>query len=290
MKEKLNTILIACAVGLLVLSQSVFIVRESEVAIKTRVSEIVESDIKPGLHFKAPLIDSKTIFDARLQTLDAVPEKVLTQEKKELIVDYFVEWRIADTRKYWVSTRGDKMTAENIIAQIVTDDLRGEFAKRTVNEVVSKDRSEIMAEITKTLSAEIKEQGMEVIDVRVKRIEFSNEIKDNVFQRMQAERQRVSDSLRAQGREQERGIKAGTDQEVKIIIANANRDAAIIRGQGDAEATKIYATAFTKDEGFYQFQKSLEAYRESFNGEGNTFITTPDSDFFRYLKEAGKPN
>ncbi len=174
-----------------------------------------------------------------------------------------------------------------MIAQIVTDDLRGEFAKRTVNEVVSKDRTQIMNEITKSLSAEVANQGMEVIDVRVKRIEFSDEIKGNVFSRMQAERKRVSDSLRAQGDEQAKVIRAKTDREVKVIIANANRDAEVIRGQGDAEATKIYAEAFSKDESFYRFQKSLSAYKQSFSDKGNTFITSPDSDFFRYLKGAG---
>lgn len=291
MKDRLNlnAILIIIAVVLLILSQSLFTVREGQVAIKTRVSEIISSDIPSGLHFKAPLIDNRIIFDARLQTLDAEPEKVLTQEKKELIVDYFVEWRIANTKKYWVSTRGNQSAAENIIAQIVTDDLRGEFAKRTVNEVVSKDRSQIMSEITKSLSTEVKAQGMEVVDVRVKRIEFSDEIKDNVFRRMQAERQRVSDSLRAQGREQEQAIRANTDRQVKVILANANRDAQITRGQGDAEATNIYAASFSKDESFYRFQKSLQAYKQSFSNKGSTFITSPDSEFFRFLKDANKP-
>lgn len=288
MKGKLNLLLIALAIGLFILSQALFTVREGQIAVKTRVSEIIASDIPPGLHFKAPLIDNKIIFDARLQTLDADPEKVLTKEKKELLVDYFVEWHIIDTRKYWVATRGNQVVAENMISQIVTDDLRGEFAKRTVNEVVSKDRSQIMTEITKSLSAEVQNQGMEVVDVRVKRIEFSDEIKDNVFRRMQAERKRVSDSLRAQGREQERAITANTDRQVKVILANANRDAEITRGQGDAEATKIYAKAFSQDESFYRFQKSLDAYKQSFTGEGNTFITSPDSEFFRYFKNAGK--
>ncbi|PIE45237.1 MAG: protease modulator HflC [Gammaproteobacteria bacterium] len=285
MRGKLNILLIVVAVALFILSQCVFIVREGEVAIKTRVSQIVANDISPGIHFKWPLFEGKVIFDARLQTLDAEPENVLTQEKKELIVDYFVEWRIADTREYWVSTRGDRLVAENIIAQIVTDDLRAEFAKRTVNEVVSKDRSEIMDEITKSLSYEVKNQGMEVVDVRVKRVEFSDEIKDNVFRRMRAERLRVSNSLRALGREKERTIKAITDRQVQIILADANRDADIIRGQGIASATKIYAEAFTKDESFYRFQKSLEAYQQAFDGNESTFITSPDSEFFKYFRD-----
>lgn len=288
MTKKINVLLIALLVVLLALSQSLFTVREGELAIRTRVSEIVASDIPPGLHFKMPLIDSKIIFDARLQTLDADPEKVMTQEKKELIVDYFVEWRIADTRKYWVSTRGQQARAEVIIAQIVTDDLRGEFAKRTVNEVVSKDRSQIMEDITKTLSAEVANQGMEVVDVRVKRIEFAEKIKDSVYRRMEAERKRVSAQLRAQGREQEKAIRADTDRQVKVILANANRDAEITRGQGDAKATKIYAEAFSKDTSFYRFQKSLEAYKQSFSSKDSTFITSPDSEFFRYLDNADK--
>lgn len=290
MKNKLtfNVILIAAAIILFLLSQAIYTVREGEVAIRTRVGQIIQNNIEPGLHGKIPFFDSRVVFDARLQTLDAEPEKVLTKEKKELIVDYFVEWRIEDTQKYWVSTRGNRSSAENIIAQIVTDDLRGEFAKRTVNEVVSKDRSQIMSDITRTLSAEVKNQGMQVVDVRVKRVEFSEDIKGNVFSRMQAERQRVSDSLRAQGREQEQAIRAATDRQVQVIVANANRDAEITRGQGEAEATRIYAAAFTKDESFYRFQKSLDAYQKSFNNKGNTFITSPDSEFFRYLKDAGK--
>lgn len=288
-KLSLNVILIIAAVFLFLLSQAIYTVREGEVAIRTRVGQIIQNNIEPGLHGKIPFFDSRVVFDARLQTLDAESEKVLTKEKKELIVDYFVEWRIEDTQKYWVSTRGNKSSAENIIAQIVTDDLRGEFAKRTVNEVVSKDRSQIMSEITRTLSAEVKNQGMQVVDVRVKRVEFSEDIKGNVFSRMQAERKRVSDSLRAQGREQEQAIVATTDRQVQVILANANRDAEITRGQGEAEATRIYAEAFSKDEAFYRFQKSLEAYQQSFDNKGNTFITSPDSEFFRFLQDAGKP-
>ncbi len=286
MKVKLNIILIVSAVVLFLLSLCLFIVKEGEVAIKTRVSQIIDNNIQPGIHFKWPIIEGKVIFDARLQTLDAAPEKVLTKEKKELIVDYFVEWRIADTQKYWVSTRGTQSVAENIIAQIVTDDLRGEFARRTVNEVVSKDRSQIMDDITKSLSREVKNQGMEVVDVRVKRVEFSDEIKGNVFRRMEAERERVSKGLRAQGKEQKRAIIANTDRQVQILLANANSQAQITRGEGDAEASKIYAQAFNKDKNFYRFQKSLEAYEESFNNKSNTFVTSPDSDFFKFLKDA----
>lgn len=287
-KLNLNIVLVIVIILLFLLSQSIYTVREGEVAIRTRVGQIIQNNIEPGLHGKIPFFDSRVVFDARLQTLDAEPENVLTKEKKELSVDYFVEWRIADTQKYWVSTRGNQSSAENIIAQIVTDDLRGEFAKRTVNEVVSKDRSQIMSDITRTLSAEVKNQGMEVVDVRVKRVEFSEDIKDNVFSRMQAERKRVSDSLRAQGREQEQGIVATTDRQVQVILANANRDAEITRGQGEAEATRIYAEAFNKDPSFYRFQKSLEAYQKSFNNKGDTFITSPDSEFFRYLQNADK--
>lgn len=290
MKNRLNLLLIVAVVALLLLSLCLFTVREGEVAIKTRVSQIVGNDIEPGLHFKWPILESKVVFDARLQTLDAEPEKVLTKEKKELSVDYFVEWRIADTQKYWVSTRGNQAMAENIISQIVTDDLRGEFAKRTVNEVVSKDRSQIMDDITKSLTAEVENQGMQVIDVRVKRVEFSDEIKSNVFSRMRAERKRVSNSLRAQGREQEKNIKANTDRQVQIILADAERDAEIIRGQGEAEATRIYAEAFTKDESFYRFQKSMEAYKQSFNNKSTTFVTAPDSEFFKYFNDAEETN
>ncbi len=264
--------------------QSAFLINEGFVGIKLRLGQITANNLEPGLHFKVPFIENSIVFDKRLQNLDAPKEYILTKEKKELIVDYFVEWRIKDTQKFYVANRGNMKNAEGIISRIASDDLRGEFAKRTVNEVVSKDRAVIMDNITKSLSREISRQGLEVVDVRVKRVDFSETIKGNVFSRMQSERERVSKMLRAEGKEEETTIKAETDKKVQIIIANAKRDAKILEGQGDAEATNIYAKAFTKDREFYKFQKSLEVYKKSFNGQGNTLITTPDSEFFDYLK------
>jgi len=292
MKSRFYPIIIASLVALFILSQSLYTVKEGEIAIKMRVGQIVTNNIQPGIHFKIPFIESKYIFDARLRSLDAAPERVLTKEKKQLLVDYFIGWRIVDPQKYWVNTRGNDGEAERIISQIAIDDLRSSFAKRKVNEVVSKDRSQVMDEITKSLASEVKAQGMQVVDVRVKRVDFSNEIKDNVFERMQAERKRVSDSLRAQGREQARTIIADTDRQVQVILANAERDAAITRGEGEAQATSIYAESFGQDSDFYRFSKSLEAYQNAFSNKDNTFITSPDGDFFQYLKKptAGKPD
>lgn len=284
MKINLTWLVVGLAVIFLLLLSSVFIVREGHTAIKTRVGEITANDIEPGLHFKIPGIESVIRFDARLQTLDAPSEAFFTAEKKELIVDYFIEWRIVDTQKYWVATRGAKPRAESIIEQIANNQLRGEFARRTVKEVVAGDREEIMQSITDTLSGEVGSQGMQVVDVRVKRVEFSDQIKGNIFDRMRAERERVSNSIRAEGREREVIIRAQTDREANIILANANRDAQIIRGQGDAEATKVYADSFSQDESFYRFQKSLEAYQAAFNNKSDTFITSPDSEFFNFLK------
>ncbi len=269
---------------IILLSFSVFIVREGQTAIKLRLGQITANNLSPGIHFMVPFIENVVKFDSRLQILDAEPENILTEEKKELVVDYFIEWKIFDTQKFYVSTRGNFSSAENIISQIISDDLRGEFAKRTVNEVVSKDRSHIMAEITRTLSKEVANQGMDVIDVRVKRVDFSENIKDNVFQRMASERYRVSAKLRAEGEERAATITAKTDKEVRILYANANKDAEILQGQGEAKATEIYAKAFTQDEDFYRFQKSLKAYESSFGSKNSTMITTPNSEFFKYLK------
>lgn len=271
---------------LLIFFMSVYIVKEGEVAIKLRLGQVTANNIQPGIHFKMPAFEIVSIYDARLQTLDAQPEQILTREKKELLVDYFVEWRIEDTEKFYVSTRGDFDRASSIISQIATDDLRGEFARRTVNEVVSKDRSQIMDDITKSLSGEVESQGLKVVDVRVKQVEFSDSIKTNVYDRMRSERQRVSDSLRAQGREVEAFITSKTDRDVAVILAEANRDAEILRGEGEAEATRIYAEAFSKDEDFYRFQKTLEAYQSSFNSKEDWLITSPESSFFKYLESA----
>ncbi len=269
----------------IILSFSFFIIQEGETAIKLRLGQITANDLKPGIHFKVPFIENVVKFDSRLQILDAEPEDILTEEKKELVVDYFVEWKISDTQKFYVSTRGNFQNAANLISQIISDDLRGEFAKRTVNEVVSKDRSEIMGQITKTLAKEVANQGMDVIDVRVKRVDFSDNIKDNVFKRMASERYRVSAKLRAEGQERAATITAKTDREVRILFANANRDAEILQGQGEAKATEIYAKAFSKDEEFYKFQKSLKAYRNSFGNKNSTMITSPNSEFFKFLKK-----
>lgn len=283
---KKQALIIAGVFVLLILSMCFYIVKEGEVAIKLRLGQVVASDIWPGIHFKIPMVETLNVYDARLQTLDAQPEQVLTQEKKELLVDYFVEWRIEDTERFYVSTRGSMQRAESIIAQIATDDLRGEFAKRTVNEVVSKDRSQIMVQVTKSLSTEVESQGLKVVDVRVKRVEFSDSIKGSVYERMRSERTRVSNSLRAEGRKEEAFIKSKTDRDVAVILANANRDAEILRGEGEAEATRIYAEAFSQDEDFYRFQKSLEAYQSSFNSKEDWLITSPDSSFFQYLESA----
>lgn len=284
-----NTLLALVIFLVVLISSMTFTVQEGKTAIKVRLGQIKNSDYTPGLHFKLPFIDSIKTLDKRLQSLDAAPEKVLTINKKELLVDYFVEWRIADAKKFYVSTSsGSMLRAEQILGQISTDDLRAEFAKRTVNQVVSEDRSVIMQNMTKSVSEKAKEIGLDIVDVRVKRVEFADSIKSTVYARMRSERERLSASLRAAGREQEQLTRANADRQARVIQANAQRQSDILRGQGDAKATEIYANAFGKDPDFYRFQRSLEAYNTAFTNKSNTLITSPDSSFFDFFKQSAE--
>tara|TARA_Y100001970_G_scaffold98563_1_gene123899 strand:+ start:46074 stop:46952 length:879 start_codon:yes stop_codon:yes gene_type:complete len=268
----------------ILLSQSIFVVKETERAVKLRFGEIVEADVSPGLHFKLPIINSVRKFDSRILTLDADPQSYLTSEKKALEVDSFVKWRVSDVAKYYTTTGGDEERLKRLLIQRVDAGLRNEFGTRTVIEVVSGQRDELMDKLSKDLNRiAIQELGVRVIDLRVKKINLPREVSDSVFNRMRTERQRLARELRAQGNEVAAKITASADKEKTIILADAYREAEEIKGNGDAVATATYANAYSKDPEFYDFTRSLKAYQSTFNNKEDILLINPDSDFFKYL-------
>ncbi len=255
-------------------------------AIVFQFGEIVRSDDVPGLHFKVPFINNVQKFDARIQTMDAAPESYLTKEKKNLVVDSFVKWRISNAADYYTTLGGLKANAENRLAQRVNDALRQEFGKRSVSQVISGDRVEIMDLVRETTDQETKSLGIEVVDVRLKRVDLDTTISIGVYQRMEAERSRVAKDLRARGAEAAEKIRADADRQRAIILAEARREAQQTKGEGDAKATAIYADAFTRDSEFYRMYRSLNAYRATFNSPDNLLVIEPKSEFFRYFNQA----
>jgi membrane protease subunit HflC len=269
---------------LIVGSFSMFTVDERQKAILFRLGEIVKTDFKPGLYFKLPFVNNVRKFDARIQTLDAEPERYLTSEKKNVIVDAFVKWRIGDVERYFTSTGGDPNTANSRLSQVIKDGLRGEFGKRTIQEVVSGERKEVMDILTAQANEQAKLFGIDLLDVRIKRIDLAKEISDSVYRRMEAERLRVAKDLRARGAESAEVIKAEADRKRTVILAQAYRKAETIRGEGDATAAKIYADAYNQDKEFYALYRSLEAYRKSFATKDDILVLQPDTEFFKYFK------
>ncbi len=277
--------------GLLVLvaNGSLFIVKENETALLLRLGEIVDSDYKPGLHFKVPIVQESVVFDKRIQTLDAPKESFLTGEKKFVVVDSFAKWRITDVAQYFRSTRGDPGETSRLLSARINAALRDEFGKRTIPEVVSGERAEIMDKLARDANESAADLGVEIVDVRIKQIDFEEQISENIYERMRTERQRVAAELRAQGAEAAERIEADADRQRTEILANAYRDAELLRGEGDAKAAEIYASAFDRNAEFYAFWRSLTAYREVFRDGGSMMVLDPDSDFFRYF-DAGKGN
>ena len=267
-------------------ASAVYYVDEREKAIVFQFGEIVRSNDEPGLHFKAPLINNVQFFDARVQTMDSDPELYLTREKKNLVVDSFVKWRITNAADYYTRLGGLASNARNRLAQRVNDALRREFGNRSVQQVISGDRVEIMDVVRQTTNEETASLGIEVLDVRLKRVDLDPDISERVYQRMEAERSRVAKDLRARGAEAAERIRADADRERAIILAEAEQKAQEIKGQGDAEATAIYADAFDRDREFYRMYRSLNAYRNTFATPDNLLVIEPDSEFFRYFKQA----
>jgi membrane protease subunit HflC len=284
MIKKFSFVLLAAA--LLVALSSLFIVDERQVAIKFQLGEIVDSDYQPGLHIKAPWpINNVRKFDKRVLTLDTRPERFLTGEKKNVEVDFFVKWRINNAATYYTSFMGDEDQAGKRLLQIVNNGLQLEFDKRTIKQVVSDDRSVMMVDLTTKANSEVAPFGIEIVDVRIKRIELPAEVSNSVYQRMRAERERIAKEHRAQGQEAAKGIQAIADRQRTVILAEAKRDAEITRGEGDALATEIYADAYGENQEFYAFYRSMTAYREALANPNDVLVLEPDSEFFKYFND-----
>ncbi len=276
-------IILAVLVAIL-LSSSLYTVNETQVAIKLRLGEIVAIENEPGLKFKTPFVNNVVTFDKRIQTLDAPAESFLTVAKKTVVVDSYVKWRIVDTQKFYISTGGAMSSANLRLAQNTQDALRSEFSKRTIIEVVSDEREAIMASVKEKLKSIAEDEyGIEVIDVRIKRIELSQEVRNSVYTRMETERKGLANKYRSEGAEEAEKIQAFADKERTIILANAYRDSEKIRGNGDAISASNYAAAYNQDVDFYSFYRSLESYKKAFNQQGDILILNPDSEFFRYF-------
>jgi len=281
----MNKIIIILAVLVaILLSSSLYTVNETQVAIKLRLGEIVAVENESGLKFKTPFVNNVVTFDKRIQTLDSAAESFLTVEKKNVVVDSYVKWRIVDTQKFYISTGGAMSSANLRLAQNNQDALRSEFSKRTIIEVVSDEREAIMASVKSKLKAIAEDEyGIEVIDVRIKRIELSQEVRNSVYSRMETERKGLANKYRSEGAEEAEKIQAFADKERTIILANAYRDSEKIRGNGDAISASNYAEAYNQDVDFYSFYRSLESYKKAFNQQGDVLILNPDSEFFRYF-------
>jgi membrane protease subunit HflC len=279
---------ILIAAILFVASSSVYIVNQWETGVVLRLGEIVKADVEPGLHFKTPFINSVRKFDSRLQTLDAAPERYLTSEKKNLIVDSFVKWRIKDVEKFYTTMNGDPRLAGMKLGQIVKDGLRAEFGSRSVKEVISGERVEMAQKIKATTESAASSFGIEVEDIRIKRIDLAKDISESVYRRMEAERHRVAKDLRSKGSESAEKIKADADRQRVVILADAYSEAEILRGKGDATAAATYAKAYNLDAEFYAFYHSIDAYKNSFNDKSDIMLVDPKSDFFKYFNQSTK--
>ncbi len=275
--------IVIVAVVLLVLGSSLYTVSETQVAIKLRLGEIVAVEDAPGLKFKMPFVNNVVKFDNRIQTLDTPPERFLTGEKKNVIVDSFVKWRISDAEQFYKATGGIVTRANNRLAQIIKNGLKSEFSKRTISDVVSGERAEIMSNIVEMARADFSEFGIDIIDVRVKRIDLSQEVSNSVYRRMRAERQRVAKEFRSKGAQEAEVIRAAADRERTVILANAYRDSEKIRGEGDATSANNYAQAYNQNTDFYSFYRSLESYKKSFSNQSDIMVLNPNTEFFRHF-------
>ncbi len=287
MNGKSMVTLLLTAFALFILSNSLYIVKETERAVLLQFGQVTNPDIKPGLHIKIPFVNNVRIFDGRVLTVDASPERFLTLEKKAVVVDSYAKWRVSDVAKYYTATSGDENRANGLLAQRINDGLRNEVAVRTLHEVVSGERDLLMTTLTQKLNEVARnELGVDVVDVRVKQIDLPPAVSESVFRRMNAEREKEARELRSQGRELAEGIRAAADREVTVIKANAYREAEQVRGEGDAEAAATYAEAFNEDPEFYAFTRSLRAYQDAFQSKGDIILVEPNSDFFRFLNDS----
>lgn len=275
-------VLIVLALG------STFTVDERERVVTLRLGQITGTDLKPGLHFKWPIVEDVRSFDGRILTLDDKIDRVLTSENKNLKVDFFVKWRISDTATYYVSTAGNEARALSLLTEIVGNDLLAEFSERTIQQAVADNRDEIMAAIKVKSNQDAKELGIQVVDVRIKRIDLPDEVSDSVYQRMRSEREEVIKALRSQGKAAAREIRTDADRQREVIVSGAYSKAQNIKGRGDAKAADIYAKAYTKNSEFYSFYRSLQAYRAAWSDPNDLLVLSPDGEFFKYFNPPSK--
>jgi len=288
MKRSVVNVSIAAVAALILLSMTVFVVDQRQNAIVFQLGEVVGVKTEPGLNFKVPLMQNVRFFDSRILTLDAgEPERFITAEKKNVMVDAFIKWRIVDVKQYYISVGGDEERAKTRLLQTVNSSMREEFGKRTIHEVVSGEREKIMDVLRTKTDSDARKIGVEVLDVRLKRVDFPLEISESVYRRMDAERKRVANELRASGAAEGEKIKADADKQREVILAQAYREAQKTKGEGDAKATELYAAAFGKNPEFYSFYRSLEAYKQSFKDKNDVMVIDPSSAFFKYLKSSG---
>jgi len=289
MQKKLSVVGTIVLLALFTLVFTAYTVDQRQAAIKFRFGEIVAVQKEPGLYFRVPMIENIRLYDTRIQTLDTKDaERIQTMEKNNVLVDSYVKYRIVDVKQFYVSTGGDLSKAEIRLAQSVNNDLRDEFSKRTLSEVISGERDKIMEDLRAKSDADARSIGIEVLDVRLKRVDLAQEINADVYKRMDSERKRVANELRSTGAGEAEKIRADADRQREIILAEAYRDAQKIKGEGDATSARIYAQAFTKNPEFYSFYRSMEAYRNSFRNKSDVMVLEPSSDFFKYLKSPHK--
>ena len=282
----IRSITIFGAVALVILNLSAFTINERELAIKLQVGEVVQADYEPGLHFKIPFYQTIRKFPKRIMTINERPERIFTAERLAMDVDFFVKWKIIDTVNFYISTGGSFRVANDRISEIIKNAIVTEFGKRTVKEAISVERAELMRDMLATATTTAKGLGVELVDVRVKQVEFPDDVRNSVYQQMREERGRIAAERRAQGMEVSEEKKSTADKERTIILANANKDSQIIRGEGDAKAAEIYANAYNQDPEFYAFYRSIDAYRNSIGNANDIMVIDPDNEFFQYLNKS----
>ncbi|AXS79497.1 protease modulator HflC [Dechloromonas sp. HYN0024] len=289
MSPRINFLGAVLATVLVVLAMSIFTVDQRQYAVVFQLGEVKRAISEPGLYFKVPMVQNVRYFEKRIITLDnAEPERFITSEKKNVLVDSYIKWRIVDPQLYYISVGGDESRAKTRLNQTVNAGLREEFGKRTVHDVVSGERDKIMNQMREKADNDARKIGVQIVDVRLKRVELPTEVSEAVYRRMEAERKRVANELRSEGSAEAEKIRADADRQREIIVAEAYRDAQKIKGEGDAKATNTYAQAFGQNPEFYAFYRSLEAYRGSFKSRSDVLVVEPSSDFFKYMKSGGR--
>jgi modulator of FtsH protease HflC len=290
MRQRIGVFLVGIIALAVIAGLALFVVDQRQNAIVFRLGEIVDIKQTPGLYFKIPVLDNVRYFDTRILTFDtAEPERFITSEKKNVLVDLFVKWRIVDVRQYYISVGGDEARAQTRLAQTINSSLRDEFGNRTVHDVVSGERDKIMDLMRDKANEDAGKIGVQVLDVRLKRVDLPQEVSESVYRRMEAERKRVANELRSTGSAESEKIRADADRQREVIIAEAYREAQRIKGEGDAKASAIYAQAYEQNPEFYAYYRSLEAYRTSLRNRSDVLILDPSADFFKYLKNPGRP-